>query len=215
MSSMGWSRWRWSLYAPFYDLLATRAFRQPRCRSLARLELVPGERLLLVGAGTGLDLDVLPRVPGLELTAIDLSPAMIARLRQRSADLELTVDARTMDATRLDFPAARFDAVVAHLVLAVVPDAEAVMREIARVLRPGGRVAIFDKFLPDGATPSAGRRLANLAVRLVATDLNRRLGPLLATAGLTASYREPSLLGGLFVIAGATKPDDASELDIS
>lgn len=205
---MSWIDSRWSLYAPFYDAVAARVFRGPRRQSLARLDLAAGERVLFVGAGTGLDLEVLPpRRRDLALAAIDLSPAMIARLRDRANRLGLIIDARTMDATRLDYSDASFDAVVAHLVLAVVPDPAGVSREIARVLRPGGRLAIFDKFLADDATPSAPRRLANLAVRVIATDLNRRLGPLLAGAGLDATWREPSVLGGLFVLAGAVKPD--------
>jgi phosphatidylethanolamine/phosphatidyl-N-methylethanolamine N-methyltransferase len=207
---MTWTNWRWSLYAPFYDAVAAWAFRSARRRSLARLELVPGERVLLLGAGTGLDLEALPVCRHqLALTAVDLSPAMLGRLERRARRLGLAVTTRVMDARRLDLPAASFDAVVAHLVLAVVPDPEQVTREIARVLRPGGRLAVFDKFLPDGTSPSAPRRLANLAARVVATDLNRQLGPLLAGAGLDERWREPSVGRGLFVLAGADKPPAA------
>ena len=74
----------------------------------------------IVGAGTGLDLPLL--CPGLQLTAVDLTPAMIRRLTKRAARLELPIDARVMDAHELEFADGSFDVVILHLILAVVPD---------------------------------------------------------------------------------------------
>ena len=74
---------------------------------------------------------------------------------------------------------ASFDAALLHLILAIVPDPVACLRETARVVKPGGRIAVFDKFVADAARPSLLRRLANLAAAPLATDLNRRLGDLL------------------------------------
>ncbi len=107
---------------------------------------------------------------------------------------------------RIAIPDDSFDVVLLHLLLAVVPDPEAAIREAARVLRPGGRVAIFDKFMPDGAMPSCRRRLANAVSRVVATDLTRQLGPLIDSAGLVLELREPALFGGIFEAALARKP---------
>jgi phosphatidylethanolamine/phosphatidyl-N-methylethanolamine N-methyltransferase len=95
------------------------------------------------------------------------------------------------------------DYVVLHLALAVVPDPVAAIREAARVLWPEGRVAVFDRFLPDGVRPSVGRRLPAAVARVIATDLNRQLGLLLAAAGLREIAREPVGLGGRFVVARA------------
>ena len=202
-----WNRLRYGLYAPVYDLVGRRLDRG-RQRSIERLDLRPGERLLIVGCGTGLDFDFLP--PGLDVTAGDLAPAMVRRARRRAHAHGLHADVRLLDAHRLDLPAADFDAALLHLVLAVVPDPVAAIQEVARVLKPGGRIGIFDKFLPDAATPSALRRAVGAVTNVVATDLNRQLGPLLAAAGLRLRHEEPALLGGLFRVAVAQKPPPAA-----
>lgn len=195
-----WNRTRYTLYAPFYDLLVRRIGRGRR-RALELLAVQPGERVLIVGCGTGLDLEHLP--PAAQITAVDLTPAMVARTRTRAAALGLTVDAQVMDAAALSFPSASFDCVILHLILAVVPDPRASAGEAARVLRPGGRASIFDKFVPEGRSPSPARRVLNIAANLVATDITRRLGDILAGSGLEVVHDEPSVFGGLFRVAVA------------
>lgn len=200
-----WNRLRYSLYAPVYDALLGRLpmFRRGRRRSIELAALRSGERVLLVAAGTGLDLEYLPA--GVGVVATDLTPAMLRRLAARARASGRDVHAVVMDAAALALPDASVDCVVLHLAIAVVPDPERAMREAARVLRPGGRVAVFDKFLSDGATPSAARRLASLLARVVATDLNRELGPLLRTAGLRETDRESLAAGSMFVVARAER----------
>lgn len=197
-----WNRIRYGLYAPFYDLVVRRLDRGRR-RSIAQLALQPGERLLVPGCGTGLDFELLPA--GVQVTAGDLSPVMTAKARRRADRLGLDADVRVMDAQALHLPDASFDAVCLHLLLAVVPDPEATIRETARVLVPGGRIAVFDKFLPDGTRAAMLRRLASAVANVFATDLNRQLGPLAEAAGLVVERDEPSLWGGLFRVAHLRK----------
>ena len=204
-TAVAWNRLRYTLYAPVYDLVLEHLplFRRGRQRSLHLAEFRPGERVLLVAAGTGLDLDYVPA--DVQVVATDITPAMVERVRARARALGRDVTAEVMDAGRLAYPDASFDGVVLHLALAVVPDPVAAIREAARVLRPGGRVAVFDKFLPDGEVPSAPRRAAAAVARVVATDLNRQLGPLLRAGGLREVRREPVGLAGAFVVARAER----------
>lgn len=197
-----WNRIRYSGLAPVYDLLARRTLRMRR-RSIARLNLQPGERVLLVGAGTGLDLECI--TPGPVITATDLTPAMLEKLRQRAAQLGLTVDARVMDGHALEFADGSFDVVILHFIVAVIPDPVRCLCEAARVLRPGGRAIILDKFAPDDGPMPLRLRLLNPVASLVATNVNRRLGPLLAKSGLRVVHREAAALRGFFQIALVVK----------
>ena len=202
----GWNRRRYTLYAPIYDLFLARfpVFSHGRRRAIELAALQPGERVLLVAAGTGLDLPLLPA--GVEVTAVDITPAMLERLRGRAQRLGRPVRTEVMDAARLDLPDASFDCVALHLALAVVPDPAAAAREAARVLRPGGRVSLFDKFLPRGRRPSVARRLFSAVADVVASDLNREVEPLLEAAGLRLTVLEPVGFGGNFVAGRAEKP---------
>jgi ubiquinone/menaquinone biosynthesis C-methylase UbiE len=155
--------------------------------------------VLIAGAGTGGDLPYLPA--GVRVTAVDLTPAMVRRTRGRATVLGLDVDAHVMDAQALDVPAGAFDAVILHLILAVASDPNEILRETARVLVPNGRAVVFDKFAADAGPLSLTRRLANLVTAPLATDVTRRLGPLVAESGLELVHREDAGFGGFFQVA--------------
>ena len=128
-------RTSYTLLAPIYDRMVAAATQAARRASLARLP-ADARQVLLVGAGTGLDFPLLPAGP--QYTAIDLTPAMLDRARPRAAARpELAIELRSGDALALDFADASFDAVILHLIVAVVPDAARALAESARVLRPG------------------------------------------------------------------------------
>ena len=201
MRASEWERRRYALWAPIYDWVVA-PFRSARRRSLEGLGLRPGERVLLVGGGTGEDLPFLP--PGVIAVATDLTPAMLARARGKARpDHHLAV----MDGHRLAVPDGAMDAVVLHLILAVIPDPALCLAESARVLKPGGRIGILDKFVPDGGSPSFARRVLNRVTKPIATDINRRLDDILRASGVRLDLveREPAL-GGKFTIARLVKP---------
>ncbi|MCU7934167.1 MAG: methyltransferase domain-containing protein [Candidatus Thiodiazotropha sp. (ex Dulcina madagascariensis)] len=114
----------------------------------ARLALPPSARVLEVGCGTGAMMRFLAKRSDFSGKAIgvDQSPPFIKAAtgfaqRERVDD---RVAFRIGDAHNLDFPAAAFDAVIANTLISHVTEPETVLREMARVVRPGGTVAIFD-----------------------------------------------------------------------
>ena len=200
-----WNRLRYTLWAPAYDAIARRAgFDGGRRLSIDRLRLAPGDSVLIIGAGTGLDLDFLP--PNVHVTAIDVTPAMLKQLEHRVTGTARSVTARVMDARQLAFPDSSFDAVVMHLIVAVMPEPERGLSEAVRVLKPGGRIAVFDKFLRDEERPSLRRRLLNAIAKPLFSDLNRRLGPLVAGTRLVIEYDEPVAFGGTYRVVTLLKP---------
>lgn len=199
-----WNRLRYTLWAPAYDVIANAAgFDAARRLSVERLRLVPGNRVLIVGAGTGQDLPHFPL--NVDLAAVDVTPAMLKRLEHRAASTRRSVSARIMDARQLAFPDASFDAVVMHLILAVMPQPERGVREAVRVLKPGGRIAVFDKFLGDEEQPSLKRRALNALAKPLFSDLNCRLGELIAGRSLAIEHDEPVAFGGTYRVVTLIK----------
>jgi ubiquinone/menaquinone biosynthesis C-methylase UbiE len=201
----GWNRLRYSVWAPAYDaILCAAGLEGARATSIDRLRLAPGDRVLIVGAGTGLDLALLPS--NVHVTALDVTPAMLKQLERRAAGMGRSVTARIMDARQLEFPDSSFDAIVMHLILAVMPEPERGVREAVRVLEPGGRIAVFDKFLRDDERASLKRRLLNAIAKPLFSDLNRRFGPLIAGTGLVVEHDQPIAFGGTYRVVTLVKP---------
>lgn len=192
-----WERARWQLYAPIYDWVA-KPFERGRAQAISQLDIEADDQVLILGSGTGSDLQYLP--PGATVTAIDITPAMVERTAARAESLDRDVNAHVGDAQDLPFDDDAFDVVLLHLVLSVVPDPDAVIAETERVLAPDGRISVFDKFVPDGTTPSLLRRAANPIARVLFSDLTRTLEPMLSDTALDIETRE-WLLGDLYTVA--------------
>lgn len=190
----------YTLVAPFYDAFLSAATRGARKRSLAALADRPPHDVLLLGVGTGLDLPHLPaqhRYVGLDLTA-----AMLARARPRAAGLHFTP--LRGDVQRLPFYDASFDVAVLHLILAVVPAPTFCLAEAVRVLKPGGELLVFDKFLRRGE--AGWKRVLNPLTRHVATRLDVVFDDVLdEVGGLKVTANEPALASGWFRLIRLTK----------
>jgi phosphatidylethanolamine/phosphatidyl-N-methylethanolamine N-methyltransferase len=186
------------LWAPVYDATVDRLFRPGRRQALRLLDLKPGERVLLVGVGTGADLPLLPE--GVEAVGVDLSPEMLTRARSR-----LPLPGRPVILVRGDAQAplverGSFDAAILNLILSVIPDGRACLQAALPALKPGGRAVIFDKFLAEGGRPSAVRRVLNVFSTILGTDITRQFGPMLAGSGWGIVCQETSILRGNYQV---------------
>ena len=98
--------------------------------------------VLEVAVGTGLNLDKYPT--DVRLTGIDLSEQMLDIARDRARELGCTVELRQGDAHALPFDDASFDTVVCTFGLCAIPDIDAALDEMTRVVRPGGKLILVD-----------------------------------------------------------------------
>jgi SAM-dependent methyltransferase len=108
---------------------------------LERLAPQDGDRFLDLACGTGAVAER-AAAAGAEVTGIDLAPALIETARERAGSLGLSCDYAVGDAENLDFPDASFDKLSSTCGIMFAPDHEAVAGELARVTKPGGRIAL-------------------------------------------------------------------------
>lgn len=135
----------YSVLARVYDEFFDWALGPGRRAAVSKLPVSKGDRILEIGVGTGLSLPLYPR--SCHVTGIDITDAMLERARTRLERIGRDgVELRRMDARNLQFPDASFDAVVAPYLVSVVSDPSRVMKEAARVCRPGGIVAVVNRF---------------------------------------------------------------------
>jgi SAM-dependent methyltransferase len=150
--------------------------------------------VLEVAVGTGRNLPHYP--PGSAVTAVDVSEGMLARARQSVAAAQLGVDLRVGDAQRLPVADGSVDTVVATLALCSIPDDEAAVDEMARVLRPGGRLILLEHVASPLRPVRAVQRLLDpLLARLEGDHLLRRPEVAVNAAGLVVDVLERSRLG--------------------
>jgi SAM-dependent methyltransferase len=113
--------------------------------SMGRLN--PGETVLDIGCGAGMDTFLASRMvgPGGHVIAVDMTPAMLAKTRAGARDLGLrNIDCRLGYAESLPLDDRSVDVVISNGVINLSPDKQAVMSEVHRVLKDGGRLQIAD-----------------------------------------------------------------------
>lgn len=157
-----------------------------------QLRLTPGARVLDVATGPGRSALMFAQEHDSNVCGIDLSPGNVASARAAAAaaGLEERVEFTVADAERLPYNAQSFDAVVCECALCTFPDKAAAAAELARVLRPGGRVAISDVTADPAGLPD---ELCSLAARVACVADARPLADyarILVDAGLEVVLTE-------------------------
>jgi len=170
---------------PLYDVVFGALLQEGRRRAIELLQPRAGDAILEVGVGTGAGLRGYP--DDSRVTAIDLSRAMLERARRRVTHATSAhFDFVQMDATRLAFGDACFDAVYAPHVVNVVPDPKAIGREMVRVCRPGGRVVLLNHFEGVPETSNLTNHVAGRIANLFSVNWDVPLDSFLRDAGLEA-----------------------------
>lgn len=156
------------------------------------LALQPGDHVLDVATGIGTTALLLADERNVQVVGVDLGEAQVARARSRAADvgLEGRVAFDLGDAERLPAPDASFDAVVCECAFCTFPDKATAAAEIARVLRPGGRVGITDVWLDPARLDPELQNLAGRIACLADARPIEEVRAILQRAGLTVTHIE-------------------------
>jgi len=190
------TRTRYQRLSRIYDLMETlpeRRFRPWRQKLWA---LVQGPRVLEVGVGTGKNMPFWPCDVG--MTAIDLTPGILSRARLRAQGLHLKADLHLGDVQALDFPDSSFDTAVATFVFCSVPDPVLGLRELKRVVKPGGRIVLLEHVRsPNEVVGKLMDMLNPLIVRIMGANINRRTVENVQQAGLILERVEDLGMGGI------------------
>ncbi len=173
----------YELYAPVYDFVFDWIFAPGRSAAIRHLAVQPGESILEVGIGTGLNLPLYPA--DCRLTGIDLSSEMLDKAVERGEELAMpNLRLKVMDATSMDFGDNEFDKAIATYTISAVPDPVAVLREMRRVVKPGGLIVLMNHFRSDNRVVALAEDLVAPVCTRLGWKSNLAMKPLLADVEL-------------------------------
>lgn len=164
-----WNQIIYKAWSPFYDRFFNKGmFLKARKEVFKDIEFINGEKVLFVGCGTGADLVYVP-YNNIKITAIDYSSDMLDKAKEKFPHINITF--LQMDAQNLTFPDETYDIVIASLLLSVVPNPQKCMEEMIRVVKPKGRIIIFDKFIPKNEELSPIKKAVRPLISMLGTDI--------------------------------------------
>ena len=133
---------KWDKAAPTFDIMAGRGA-EDRWRPFKQELFSKMEgKVLFLALGTGLDIPTFP--PGMHITALDISPKMLAVAAPRIAAYEGDIETRVMDVHELDYAEDTFDQVFTSCTFCSVPNPVEGLKQLRRVLKPGGDLYMFE-----------------------------------------------------------------------
>lgn len=185
MNSTEKIRRRYDRASRFYDLLESpmeaMSFKEWREKIMQQLE----GRVLEVGVGTGKNIPYYP--DNLDITAIDFSPGMLERAKEKADKYNKNVKLLRMDAQSMGFPDNEFDCVFTTCVFCSVPDPVKGLSEIRRVCKPGGRIIMIEHVRSEKAVLGLLMDFLNpLVVNSYGANINRRTVENIKNAGFTS-----------------------------
>jgi len=173
----------YAILSPVYDFLFDKVFYPGRVAAIDLLEIKPGDRVLEVGVGTGLNLPLYPR--DCEVTGIDISEGMLRKANERVRTYAMTnTKLMVMDASKLEFPENSFDRVIATYVISAVPDPVKTLLEMRRVCKPSGHLVILNHFKSDNPVVGLFEKLLAPVCTKIGFDTELKLMPLLERVAL-------------------------------
>ena len=191
------TRARYQRISSIYDKMETLA--EPRYQPWRQQlwSLVEGPTVLEVGVGTGKNIPFYP--PDVHITAIDLTPGMLAKAKARAASLNASVFLQLGDVQALDFADNTFHQAVATFVFCSVPDPVLGLRELLRVVKPNGRLLLLEHVRSAKPLMATLMDIFNpLIVRLSGANINRRTVANVRHAGWQLTYEEDLDLDDIF-----------------
>ncbi len=179
--------------------MGTRKSQEQREQALASVQGI----VLEIGFGTGLNLPHYPKTVTW-LTAVDPAILLQKTVAQRSAELSFPVELLHLNAEKLPFEDGRFDCAVSTFTLCTIPDAIAALREVRRVLKPGGTFVFLEHGRSDDEKVAKWQNWLNPIPRIIACgcNLNRPIDALIRQAGLRLDRLDRFQTPGIPRIAG-------------
>lgn len=193
-----WNKMIYKMWSPIYDrIFNSGSFLNVRKQIFRNISFRNEHKILFVGVGTGADLELIDHT-NLDITAIDISPDMLkkAKVKFRNSSIKFF----EMDAQDMKFNNEEFDFVFAHLILSVVPNVDKCFQEMKRVLKPEGKIIIFDKFAPINKQLSLPKRLLRPVISFLGTDIGVNFEKIFQKNNQNLKLEEdiPIMLNGMY-----------------
>ncbi|HEX7549251.1 MAG TPA: methyltransferase domain-containing protein [Candidatus Methylomirabilis sp.] len=174
----------YAILSPVYDFLFDKIFYPGRVAAVDLLEIQPGNRVLEVGVGTGLNLPLYSR--DCNVTGIDISKEMLRKAEERVLTLGMVnTKLMVMDCSKLDFPDDSFDRVIATYVISAVPDPVKTLLEMRRVCKPSGHLVILNHFKSENPVIGMFEKMLAPVCTKIGFNTELKLMPLLERVALS------------------------------